>query len=85
MAWIFALPGSVCNRLPYGLMQVKTLREALGKRIVEEWKNTGRFRSFQDFIDRIKPEQAEARTLIRAGCCDSLAGDLTHPALLWRL
>ena len=68
-----------------GLMQVKTLREALGKRIVEERKNAGRFRSFQDFLDRIKPEQAEARTLIRAGCCDSLAGELTRPALLWRL
>jgi error-prone DNA polymerase len=57
----------------------------LGKRIVEERHQGGRFRSFQDFLDRVKPEPAEARTLVRAGCCDSLAGDLTRPALLWRL
>jgi error-prone DNA polymerase len=68
-----------------GLMQVKTLPDSLGKRIVEERNNGGRFRSFQDFLNRVKPEPAEARTLVRAGCCDSLAGDLTRPALLWRL
>ncbi|MET0514393.1 MAG: DNA polymerase III subunit alpha [Nitrospiraceae bacterium] len=68
-----------------GLMQVKALRKTLGQRIVEERNNAGRFRSFQDFLDRIRPEQAEARTLILAGCCDSLAGELTRPALLWRL
>ncbi|HEX2055884.1 MAG TPA: hypothetical protein VHF07_05290 [Nitrospiraceae bacterium] len=68
-----------------GLMQIKTLPESLGKRIVEERNKKGRFRSFQDFIDRVKPEPAHARTLVLAGCCDSLAGDLTRPALLWRL
>ena len=68
-----------------GLMQVKTLPESLGKRIVEERHKGGRFQSFQDLLSRIKPEPAEARTLVRAGCCDSLAGDLTRPALLWRL
>jgi error-prone DNA polymerase len=45
----------------------------------------GPFRSFQEFLSRVKPEQGEARALIRAGCCDSLAGELTRPALLWRL
>jgi error-prone DNA polymerase len=68
-----------------GLMQVKTLPETLGKRIVKERTNGGRFRSFQEFLDRVKPKPADARTLVRAGCCDSLAGDLTRPALLWRL
>jgi error-prone DNA polymerase len=33
----------------------------------------------------MQPEQAQARALIGAGCCDSLAGELTRPALLWRL
>ena len=68
-----------------GLMQIKTLPESLGKRLIEERNRGGRFRSFQDFLDRVKPEPADARTLVRAGCCDSLAGDLTRPALLWRL
>ena len=69
-----------------GLMQVKTLtEEAIGTRLVEERNARGPFRSFQDFLERVKPEPAQARTLIRAGCCDSLAGELTRPALLWRL
>jgi error-prone DNA polymerase len=68
-----------------GLMQVKTLTEAVGTRLVEERTARGPFRSFQDFLERVKPEPAQARTLIRAGCCDSLAGELTRPALLWRL
>ncbi|MGE0277683.1 MAG: DNA polymerase III subunit alpha [Nitrospiraceae bacterium] len=68
-----------------GLMQIKTLPESLGKRLIEERNRGGRFRSFQDFLDRVKPDPADARTLVRAGCCDSLAGDLTRPALLWRL
>lgn len=68
-----------------GLMQVRTLTEKLGRGIAEEREKGGRFRSLQDFLDRIKPSTAEARVLIRAGCCDSLAGELTRPALLWRL
>ena len=73
------------DRLRIGLMQVKTLTEALGRRIVEERTTTGPYRSFQDFRKRVDPEPAQARALIRAGCCDSLAGELTRPALLWRL
>jgi error-prone DNA polymerase len=68
-----------------GLMQVKTLADATGQRIVKERARGGPFRSFQEFLSRVKPEQGEARALVRAGCCDSLAGELTRPALLWRL
>ena len=68
-----------------GLMQVKALTEATGRRIVAERAKDGPFRSFQELLSRVKPEQGEARALIRAGCCDSLAGELTRPALLWRL
>ena len=80
--WVYTGHGRLVRM---GLMQVKTLPESLGKRIVEERHKKGRFRSFQDFLERIKPESAVTRTLVRAGCCDSLAGDLTRPALLWRL
>jgi error-prone DNA polymerase len=73
------------DRLRIGLMQVKTLQEDLGRRIVEERTQAGLYRSFQDFRRRIDPHPAQARALIRAGCCDSLAGELTRPALLWRL
>ncbi len=73
------------DRVRIGLMQVKTLQKDLGERIVKERTQAGPYRSFQDFQTRIDPDPAQARTLIRAGCCDSLAGELTRPALLWRL
>jgi DNA-directed DNA polymerase III PolC len=68
-----------------GLMQVKTLARALVERLVRERSRGGPFLSFHDFFTRVRPEPAQARTLIRAGCCDSIAGELTRPALLWRL
>jgi len=71
--------------LRMGFMQIKTLPEALGTRIVQERNTNGPFRSFQDFLARVQPERAQARALIKAGCCDACAGELTRPALLWRL
>lgn len=73
------------ERLRMGLMQVKTVPQELGAKIVEERTKNGSYRSFQDFLRRVGPEPAHTRALIRAGCCDSIAGELTRPALLWRL
>ncbi len=73
------------DRLRMGLMQVKTIPQDLGTRIVEERTRRGPYRSFHDFLARVGPNEAQARALIRAGCCDSLVGELTRPALLWRL
>jgi error-prone DNA polymerase len=73
------------DRLRMGLMQVKTIPKALGASIVAEREQTGPYRSFQDFLRRVKLEPMQARALIRAGCCDSISGELTRPALLWRL
>jgi error-prone DNA polymerase len=68
-----------------GLMQLKGLSKALADRLIAERDAHGPFRSFQDFLIRVNPEPAQARLLVRAGCCDSVAGELTRPALLWRL
>ena len=73
------------NTLRIGLMQVKALPRTLANRIIGERTAGGPFRTFQDFLGRVKPGPAQARALIRAGCCDSVAGELTRPALLWRL
>ena len=73
------------ERLRMGFMQVKTIPKALGEKVVEERKNNGPYRSFQDFLKRVGPEPSQARALVRAGCCDSIAGELTRPALMWRL
>ncbi len=68
-----------------GLMQIKHLAQASADRILAERKAGGPFRSFQDFLARVDPEPAQAQMLIRAGCCDSIAGELTRPALIWQL
>jgi DNA-directed DNA polymerase III PolC len=80
--WVYRGEG---DRIQMGLMQVKTIPKELGERIVQERIERGRYRSFHDFLRRVDPGPAHTRTLIRAGCCDSIAGELTRPALLWRL
>ena len=81
-AWAYRGQG---ERLRMGLMQVKTIPKELGERIIKERTANGPYRSFQDFLDRVKPEPTQARALVRAGSCDSIAGELTRPALMWRL
>ena len=68
-----------------GFMQIKGLEEAFAKRIVAERQAHGPFRSLADFLHRLTPDREQATLLIQAGCCDSIAGELTRPALLWRL
>ena len=68
-----------------GLMQLKALREDFVKHIVSERQAHGPYRSLQHFLDRLKPETAQTTLLIKAGCFDSVAGELTRPALIWRL
>jgi len=68
-----------------GFMQIKGIQEELVKRILAERQQHGPYRSLADFLDRAKPETAQAKLLIQAGCLDSIAGELTRPALLWRL
>jgi error-prone DNA polymerase len=68
-----------------GLMQVRSLHEDVAKQILTERHANGPYRSLRDVLDRVKPEIAQATHLIKAGCFDSIAGELTRPALLWRL
>jgi error-prone DNA polymerase len=68
-----------------GFMQIKTLREELVKQILAERQAHGLYRSLHDFLDRVNPDVAQAKLLIKAGCFDSIAGDLTRPGLIWRL
>ncbi|HWC51297.1 MAG TPA: DNA polymerase III subunit alpha, partial [Nitrospira sp.] len=80
--WAYSGEG---DRLRMGLMQVKTIPKSLGTTIVSERTQAGPYRSFQDFLRRVNPDPAHARALVRGGCCDALSGELTRPALLWRL
>jgi len=68
-----------------GFMQIKSLQEKLVTELIAERQANGPYRSLSDFVTRVKPDLTQAKLLIKAGCLDSIAGDLTRPALLWRL
>ncbi len=68
-----------------GFMQIKHLTRAFADHILAERQRRGPFRSWQDFLTRVNPDLAQAVRFIKLGCCDSIAGELTRPALLWRL
>jgi error-prone DNA polymerase len=80
--WAYSGSG---NTVRVGLMQITSLQVELATRICTERQTNGLYRSLSDFLDRVKPEIAQATLLIKAGCFDSIAGELTRPALLWRL
>jgi hypothetical protein len=67
-----------------GFMQVKGVHRDLVDHLVAERSRNGAFRSLHEFLCRLKPDLAQACLFIKAGCCDSVAGELTRPALLWR-
>ncbi|MFO0773376.1 MAG: DNA polymerase III subunit alpha [Nitrospiraceae bacterium] len=71
--------------LRIGFMQLIGLPRAVVDGLIEERTRGGPFRSWRDFQTRVPLERRHARLLIRAGACDTIAGELTRPALLWRL
>ena len=81
-AWAHTGSGTIVR---VGLMQIKGLQEDLAKQIIAEREQHGPYRSLSDFVSRVKLDYAQAKLLIKAGCLDSIAGELTRPALLWRV
>jgi error-prone DNA polymerase len=81
-AWAYIGSGTTVR---VGFMQIHSLQETVVTRIIEERRTNGPYRSLSDVLTRVKPEIAQATRLIQAGCFDSIAGELTRPALLWRL
>ena len=65
-----------------GLSQIKGLSGGTIRRIVMQ-RRRGRYTSLADFLERARPDQAEAETLIRCGALDSLGA--SRPALFWEL
>jgi len=81
-AWAYTGSGATVR---VGLMQIKGLQEDLAKRLIAEREQHGPYRSLSDFLGRVKLDYTQAKLLIKAGCLDSIAGELTRPALLWRV
>lgn len=68
-----------------GFMQIKGLQENLITQLIADRDTNGPYRSFGDVLSRVSLDYAQAKLLIKAGCFDSIAGELTRPALLWRV
>ena len=67
-----------------GWLSIKGLSTAAQNKIVAVRRHRP-FCSLADFLERIRPEEPEARALIHAGAFDSLHPDQDRPALLWEL
>ena len=70
--------------LRIGLMQIKGLPTECMNRIVDG-RNERTFSDFDDLRKRAELTQAEARLLVKSGCCDRLEPERTRPELLSRL
>lgn len=68
-----------------GFMQVKGIMREFVEQILHERTTGGPFQSFQNFLSRVLPESSQIRLLIKAGCFDTIAGEVTRPGLFWRL
>lgn len=71
------------GKIRVGLMQLKGLREKALQAIVEERRN-GSYASFEDFLRRVPLDPADAKILVKAGACDSIAGGATRPEMIWK-
>lgn len=70
--------------LQVGLMAVKGLARETARRILAQ-RDRRPFRDITDFLDRVRPDEAEARALILCGALDTLAPGWTRPQLIWSL
>ncbi len=75
----------IARTVRVGFMQIKGLQADLVTRILVEREAHGPYRSLADFLGRVKLDYPQAKLLIKAGCFASIAGELTRPALLWRV
>ncbi len=67
-----------------GLLSVKHLGHKTRQRIVAG-RQAKPFHSIRDFLERVRPDEPEARALIQAGAFDALPEDGDRAELLWEL
>ena len=67
-----------------GLMQLKGLKESALDTLLQERRQGGEYRSFEDFMGRNRLDPSDVRILIKAGCLDSIAEGRSRAELLWQ-
>lgn len=71
------------NALLVGLLQLKGISVSLLQKITDEREERGPFQNYLDFLNRVGPDIASIRTLVRSGTLDSISEGLTRPQLIW--
>jgi error-prone DNA polymerase len=66
-----------------GLMQLSGLKGKALDAVLAERARGGPFRSFDDFLRRVRIGPSDARILIKAGCFDSISGGRSRAELMW--
>ena len=69
------------GRLRVGLLSIKGLAAETQRRIVDGQPYAG----LRDFLDRVRPDEGEARALVHAGALDRLEPGAARAALLWEI
>jgi len=72
------------NKIRMGFMSIKRLQQKAVDGIMDERK-AGEFDSLADFLQRVELDLADAMSLTNAGCFKSLAPELTHRELAYRV
>jgi len=68
-----------------GLMQIKELSREARETVILDRSKRGPFRSLSNFLSRVghQVHLQDVRIMIKAGCFDSISGEMTRPGLLW--
>jgi len=67
-----------------GLLSIKGLSAETRQRLVAH-RQVGHYRSLRDVLERVRPDEAEARALIHCGALDNLNPTGNRSALMWQL
>jgi DNA polymerase-3 subunit alpha/error-prone DNA polymerase len=70
--------------LRVGLLSINGLAAAVEKRIVG-LRRSRRYDGFGDFLDRVQPDEGEARALIQSGALDNLMPGASRGDFFWEL
>ena len=70
--------------LRVGLLSIKGLSATTRARVVAQ-RNVSPFAGMVDFLRRVRPDDAEARMLIRCGALDPFSADGNRAALMWEV
>jgi DNA polymerase-3 subunit alpha/error-prone DNA polymerase len=67
-----------------GFLSISNLSTNTQQRIIEK-RQARPYRNLMDFLERVRPDEPEARSLIHAGALDSLYRQENRATLLWEL